>query len=135
MVPFPGQCHSREDSDIPGGIPGVPPQDGCALSHLTLSGNHLGDEDIEEVARSLPSCLSLVSLDLSANPGISTEGLRTLLGALEKRSRGLEFLSLAGCSVGPLDEPTWTRSTGMIRDLRLCGRRVRSDQRLFWKGP
>ncbi|XP_051631496.1 tonsoku-like protein [Manacus candei] len=108
-------------------------QEGCALSHLTLSGNHLGDKDIEEVARSLPSCPSLVSLDLSANPGISTEGLRSLLGALEKRGRGLEFLNLAGCSVGPLDDPTWTRSTGMIRELRLCRRRGRRDQRLCWK--
>uniref|UniRef100_A0A8C4UFX7 Tonsoku-like protein n=1 Tax=Falco tinnunculus TaxID=100819 RepID=A0A8C4UFX7_FALTI len=115
-------------------------QEGCALSHLTLSGNWLGDSDILEVARCLPTCPALASLDFSANPRISAMGLRTLLSALEERSRGLEFLSLAGCSVeGPLDDTTWARAASQIRDLRLCSQHVRrSDQRdagKAWHGP
>ncbi|XP_040443918.1 LOW QUALITY PROTEIN: tonsoku-like protein [Falco naumanni] len=115
-------------------------QEGCALSHLTLSGNWLGDSDILEVARCLPTCPALASLDFSANPRISATGLRTLLSALEERSRGLEFLSLAGCSVeGPLDDTTWARAASQIRDLRLCSQHVRrSDQRdagKAWHGP
>ncbi|KAK2510428.1 hypothetical protein Q9233_017752 [Columba guinea] len=100
-------------------------QDGCALSHLTLAGNHLGDSDVLEVARCLPSCPALVSLDLSANPGVGVAGLRALLDALGERGRGLRFLSLAGCSVdGPSDAATWAKITSLIQDLRLCGRRV-----------
>ncbi|KAM9257796.1 tonsoku-like protein [Morus bassanus] len=115
-------------------------QEGCALSHLTLSGNRLGDGDVLEVARCLPACPALVSLDFSANPGISAAGLRMLLSALEERSQGLQFLSLAGCSVeGPSDDATWARTAGNIRDLRLCGRRVsRGDRRdvgKAWRGP
>ncbi|XP_069636325.1 tonsoku-like protein [Haliaeetus albicilla] len=115
-------------------------QEGCVLSHLTFSGNRLGDSDVLEVARCLPACPALVSLDFSANPGISTTGLRTLLSALEERSQGLQFLSLAGCSVeGPLDDTTWARTAGKIQDLRLCGRHVsRSDQQnagKAWRGP
>ncbi|NXY90014.1 TONSL protein, partial [Alcedo cyanopectus] len=71
-------------------------QDSCALSHLTLSGNHLVDSDVQEVARCLPLCLPLVSLDFSANPGITVAGLWALLSALEHRNQGLHFLSLAG---------------------------------------
>ncbi|XP_055656353.1 LOW QUALITY PROTEIN: tonsoku-like protein [Falco peregrinus] len=115
-------------------------QEGCALSHLTLSGNWLGDGDILEVARCLPTCPALASLDFSANPRISATGLRTLLSALEERSQGLEFLSLAGCSVeGPLDDTTWARAASQIQDLRLCSQHVRrSDQRdagKAWHGP
>ncbi|NWR56076.1 TONSL protein, partial [Bucorvus abyssinicus] len=71
-------------------------QEGCALTHLTLAGNRLGDGDVGEVARCLPACPALVSLDLSANPGITVTGLRTLLRALYGRSEGLRFLSMAG---------------------------------------
>ncbi|OPJ81228.1 hypothetical protein AV530_011478 [Patagioenas fasciata monilis] len=98
--------------------------DGWALSHLTLAGNHLGDSDVLEVARCLRSCPALVSLDLSANPGIGVTGLRALLDALGERGRGLRFLSLAGCSVdGPSDTATWAKIS-LIQDLRLCGRRI-----------
>ncbi|XP_074713993.1 tonsoku-like protein isoform X2 [Strix uralensis] len=105
-------------------------QEGSALSHLTLSGNRLGDGDVLEVARCLPACPALVSLDFSANPGISTAGLRALLSALDQRSRGLRFLSLAGCAVeAPLDAATWAGIAGKIRDFRLCGKNVRPDPR------
>ncbi|XP_029142658.1 tonsoku-like protein [Protobothrops mucrosquamatus] len=115
-------------------------QEGCVLTHLGFSGNHLDDEDVSELARSLPACLSLVSLDLSANPAIGLVGLRTLLVTLEERKRGLRFLSLAGCSVrGPLETVTWTKLSSLVGQLQLCGRQLsRSDQRdvaEHWRGP
>ncbi|XP_065438325.1 tonsoku-like protein isoform X2 [Chrysemys picta bellii] len=115
-------------------------QEGCALTHLTVSGNHLSDEAVAELARCLPVCPALVSLDLSANPGITVVGLRTLLSALGERNQGLRYLSLAGCSVrGPLDSTTWARVSADVRELRLCSRQLsRSDQRGVgesWRGP
>ncbi|GAB0181184.1 tonsoku-like protein [Grus japonensis] len=113
-------------------------QDGCALSHLTLAGNRLGDGDVLEVTRCLPACPALVSLDFSANPGIGAAALRALLHALEERSQGLRFLSLAGCSVR-LDEATRAEIAAKIQDFRLCGRHVRqSDQQdvgKAWRAP
>uniref|UniRef100_A0A674I331 Tonsoku-like protein n=1 Tax=Terrapene triunguis TaxID=2587831 RepID=A0A674I331_9SAUR len=90
--------------------------------------------------RCLPVCPALVSLDLSANPGITVVGLRTLLSALGERNQGLRYLSLAGCSVrGPLDSTTWARVSADVRELRLCSRQLsRSDQRGVgesWRGP
>lgn len=46
--------------------------------------------------RCLPLCPSLVSLDLSANPEVSTAGLEELLGTLQERPQGLSFLGLSG---------------------------------------
>lgn len=46
--------------------------------------------------RCLPLCPSLVSLDLSANPEVSTAGLEELLCDLQKRPQGLSFLGLSG---------------------------------------
>lgn len=95
---------------------------GRALAHLELPGNGLDDAAVEELAGFIPSCPSLVSLNLSANPGITSAGLRALLVALGERGRGLHYLSLAGCSVeGPLDGATWARVAAGVRDLRLCG--------------
>ncbi|XP_070796277.1 tonsoku-like protein [Pituophis catenifer annectens] len=115
-------------------------QEGCVLTHLGLSGNHLDDDDVSELARSLLACLSLVSLDLSANPAIGILGLRTLLVTLEERKRGLQFLSLAGCSVrGPLETVTWTKLSSLVGQLQLCSRQLsRSDQRdvaELWHSP
>ncbi|XP_062424560.1 tonsoku-like protein [Rhea pennata] len=115
-------------------------QEGCALTHLTLSGNHLDDDAVLELARCLPACPALVSLDLSANPGVGIAGLRALLSALAERREGLRYLSLAGCSVqGPLDAATWAAAAASVRDLRLCSRRTSpSDQRAAgeaWRGP
>ncbi|XP_062371125.1 tonsoku-like protein [Cinclus cinclus] len=100
----------------------------CALCHLSLAGNHLRDQDIEELARSLPHCPSLVSLELSGNPGLGSETFRNILEALEKRERGLELLNLTGCGIRDLDGDALSRSRGKIRDLRLPGRK-------FLKGP
>ncbi|XP_060099031.1 tonsoku-like protein [Heteronotia binoei] len=106
-------------------------QEDCAVTHLTLSGNRLTDEAVEELARHLPACGSLLSLDLSANPAISIVGLRTLLTALEERQKGLQFLSLAGCSVkGPLDCTAWKKLSASVRHLQLCTRLLSpGDQR------
>ncbi|XP_061463118.1 tonsoku-like protein isoform X2 [Rhineura floridana] len=115
-------------------------QEGCALTHLAFSGNHLSDDATAELARCLPICLPLVSLDLSANPEIGIVGLRTLLLALEERSRGLQFLNLSGCSVrGPLDCVTWTKLSSKVCQLRLCTRHLsqRDQQGIaeLWHGP
>uniref|UniRef100_A0A8C4VFN1 Tonsoku-like protein n=1 Tax=Gopherus evgoodei TaxID=1825980 RepID=A0A8C4VFN1_9SAUR len=115
-------------------------QEGCALTHLTVSGNHLGDEAVAELARCLLVCPALVSLDLSANPAITVVGLRMLLSALGERNQGLHYLSLAGCSVrSPLDSTTWARVSADVHELRLCSRQLsRSDQQGVgesWRGP
>ncbi|XP_044540637.1 tonsoku-like protein [Gracilinanus agilis] len=82
-------------------------QDGCALTHLTLSGNHLNDEAIRSLTRCLPICPSLISLDLTANPKISRASLEEILSTLQERNSGLDFLGLAGCSIeGPLGSCT-----------------------------
>lgn len=109
--------------------------------------------------RCLPACPALVSLDLSANPSITATGLRALLRALDRRSEGLRFLSLAGtttagtgsiagtgteltapisprpppgCSVdGSLDNAIWAETAGKIRELRLG----RGHRQLFWQSP
>ncbi|XP_015278310.1 PREDICTED: tonsoku-like protein [Gekko japonicus] len=101
------------------------------VTHLTLSGNRLTDEAIAALARCLPACCSLDSLDLSANPDIGIVGLRTLLTALEERQKGLRFLGLAGCSVrGPVDCTTWNKLSAHVRHLQLCTRHLSpSDQR------
>uniref|UniRef100_A0A8C8RGP6 Tonsoku-like protein n=1 Tax=Pelusios castaneus TaxID=367368 RepID=A0A8C8RGP6_9SAUR len=100
-------------------------QEGCALTHLTLSGNRLSDEAVGNLARCLLICPSLGSLDLSANPGITIVGLRMLLSALGERNQGLRYLSLAGCRVqGPVDSTTWARLSANVCDLRLCGREL-----------
>ncbi|XP_026547896.1 tonsoku-like protein, partial [Notechis scutatus] len=115
-------------------------QEGCALTHLGLSGNHLDDNDVSELARSLLACPSLASLDLSANPAISILGLRTLLVTLEERKRGLQSLNLAGCAVrGPLETATWAKLSSLVGQLQLCSRQLsRSDQRdvaQLWRTP
>uniref|UniRef100_A0A4W3H2Y2 Tonsoku-like protein n=1 Tax=Callorhinchus milii TaxID=7868 RepID=A0A4W3H2Y2_CALMI len=74
---------------------------GCALTHLNLSGNRLTDECASDLSRCLLLCGSLVSLDLSANPGITGRGLERLLLAIAGRSVGMQYLSLAGeCRYG-----------------------------------
>ncbi|XP_074843643.1 tonsoku-like protein [Carettochelys insculpta] len=115
-------------------------QQGCALTHLALSGNHLNDEAVAELARCLLVCPTLISLDLSANPEVTSGGLQMLLSALGERRQGLQYLSLAGCRVrGPLDSTTWARVSANVRELRLCSRQLSgSNQRGVgesWLGP
>ncbi|XP_074390441.1 tonsoku-like protein [Zonotrichia albicollis] len=65
-----GDRHGDSAGDIGRDVAEYLQQAGCALRHLSLAGNHLRDGDITELARSLPACPSLLSLDLSANPRI-----------------------------------------------------------------
>ncbi|XP_061028188.1 tonsoku-like protein [Eubalaena glacialis] len=105
-------------------------KEGCALEHLGLSANHLGDEAVRDLSRCLPLCPSLVSLDLSANPKISCAGLEELLSALQGRPQGLSFLGLSGCAVqGPLGLRLWDNLTVQLRELQLCSRRLSAEDR------
>ncbi|XP_071275232.1 tonsoku-like protein [Agelaius tricolor] len=117
---------SRGDSrgDIGRDVAEYLQQPGCALCHLSLAGNHLRDGDIDELARALPACPSLLSLDLSANPGLASGTFRELLQGLGRRGRGLERLGLAGCGLGEVE---LEGARGKIRELRLPRRKGWSE--------
>ncbi|XP_034868070.1 LOW QUALITY PROTEIN: tonsoku-like protein [Mirounga leonina] len=105
-------------------------KEGCALAHLSLSANHLGDKAVRDLSRCLPYCPSLTSLDLSANPEISCVGLEELLSALQMRPQGLSFLGLSGCAVqGPLRLGLWDRIAALVQELQLCSRRLCPEDR------
>ncbi|XP_043119812.1 tonsoku-like protein isoform X2 [Puntigrus tetrazona] len=96
-------------------------QGDCPLTHLNLAGNGLTDHSVLLLARCLPVCPSLVSLDLSANPSVTSVGLQSLLNALMEAQRPLTHLSLQGCRVsGPLADVCLDSLSDHIRDLRLC---------------
>ncbi|KAI7804959.1 tonsoku-like protein, partial [Triplophysa rosa] len=93
----------------------------CTLTHLSLAGNGLTDNSILSLSRCLPVCPSLVSLDLSANPAVTSAGLRSLLDALVEAQRPLTHLNLQGCQVsGPWGDLNLDNLSDHIRDLRLC---------------
>lgn len=105
-------------------------QEGCVLEHLSMSANHLGDKDVRALSRCLPLCPSLVSLDLSANPEVSSAGLEELLSTLQKRPQGLSFLGLSGCAVqGPLGLDLWDKVVAQLQELQLCTRRLSAEDR------
>ncbi|KAG8515412.1 Tonsoku-like protein, partial [Galemys pyrenaicus] len=119
---------SQAGDQAPTGLcpPGpLSPQEGCALEHLDLSANHLCDAAVGDLSRCLPCCLSLASLDLSANPEVGRSGLEGLLSALQERPGGLRFLGLAGCGVrGPLGAGLWAQVRARLRELQLCSRHL-----------
>uniref|UniRef100_UPI00398EBFCD tonsoku-like protein isoform X2 n=1 Tax=Pristiophorus japonicus TaxID=55135 RepID=UPI00398EBFCD len=93
-------------------------QDECCLTHLNLSGNRLTDDSIRDLSRCLFLCPSLVSLDMSANCGITRVGVEMLLGAVRERSCGMQYLSVSGSSVqGPLNMET---VGAKLVELKLC---------------
>ncbi|XP_053571470.1 tonsoku-like protein [Bombina bombina] len=95
-------------------------QDGCALTHLNLSCNHLTDEAVQCLARCLPVSLSLKFLDLSGNPGVGTDGLECLLKAVQERSSEMSNLNLTGCSIrGPLSSSFLDAISSSLQELRL----------------
>nr|XP_012615646.1 tonsoku-like protein isoform X4 [Microcebus murinus] len=105
-------------------------KEGCALAHLTLSANHLGDKAVRDLSRCLPHCPSLISLDLSANPEISCASLEELLSTLQKRLQGLCFLGLSGCALqGPLGLGLWEKTTMQVQELQLCSRSLCAEDR------
>ncbi|XP_074547775.1 tonsoku-like protein [Halichoeres trimaculatus] len=96
-------------------------QDECSLTHLSLGSNGLTDSSAVALARCLPSCPSLVSLNLSGNPSVTSSGLHSVLTALREARRSLTLLNLQGCQVfGPWDSEGLDGLSGLIQDLRLC---------------
>ncbi|XP_051503112.1 tonsoku-like protein [Myxocyprinus asiaticus] len=96
-------------------------QGDCPLVHLSLAGNGLTDHSILSLARCLPFCHSLTSLDLSANPAVTSAGLQSLLNALMEAQRPLTHLNLQGCQVsGPWGDLCLDSLSDHIQDLRLC---------------
>ncbi|XP_073086443.1 tonsoku-like protein isoform X2 [Manis javanica] len=121
---------SKSDSGLVEPVVRYLTKEGCALVHLSLSANHLGDEAARGLSRCLSFCSSLVSLDLSANPEISSAGLEELLSALQARPRGLRFLGLSGCAVrSPLGLDLWSKITTQLQELQLCNRHLSAEDR------
>ncbi|XP_011373143.1 tonsoku-like protein [Pteropus vampyrus] len=121
---------SKSDSGLMEPIVRYLTKEGCALTHLNLSANHLDSEAVGDLSRCLPLCPSLVSLDLSANPEIGSEGLEGLLSALQERPQGLRFLCLSGCAVrGPLGLGLWDKITAELQELQLCSQRLSREDR------
>ncbi|KAK2503088.1 hypothetical protein MC885_018775 [Smutsia gigantea] len=121
---------SKSDSGLVESVVRYLTKEGCALVHLSLSANHLGDKAARDLSRCLPFCSSLVSLDLSANPEISCAGLKELLSALQVRPRGLSFLGLSGCAVqSPLGLDLWSKITTQLQELQLCNRYLSAEDR------
>ncbi|XP_054909546.1 tonsoku-like protein isoform X2 [Poeciliopsis prolifica] len=93
----------------------------CPLIHLSLAGNGLTDGSVAILARCLPSCPSLTSLDLSGNPSVSWSGLRSILTSVREASRPLTLLNLQGCQVsGPWSSEELDGLSELVQDLRLC---------------
>ncbi|KAG7224182.1 hypothetical protein INR49_019917 [Caranx melampygus] len=96
-------------------------QEDCSLTHLSLAANGLMDSSVATLARCLPTCPSLVSLNLSGNPSITSAGLHSILNSLREASRPLTLLNLQGCQVsGPWDPAGLDGLTELVKDLRLC---------------
>lgn len=113
-------------------------QDGCVLSHLALSSNHLSDESVRDLARCLPVCPSLTSLDLSGNPKIGANGFRHLLKGIQERNGEMRELNLTGCGIqGPFDGCSLDVLSSHLQELRLCSRSLSKQDRetLLRAGP
>uniref|UniRef100_A0A8C5N824 Tonsoku-like protein n=1 Tax=Gouania willdenowi TaxID=441366 RepID=A0A8C5N824_GOUWI len=96
-------------------------QDECSLSHLSLAANGLTDNSVASLARCLPLCPTLVSLNLSANPCVTTDGFHSLLTSVREAGRPLTLLNIQGCQVsGPWDSESLTDLSELVQDLRLC---------------
>ncbi|XP_068608368.1 tonsoku-like protein [Brachionichthys hirsutus] len=96
-------------------------QDECSLTHLSLAANGLTDSSVATLSGCLPSCPTLVSLNLSANPSVTSAGLHSLLVSLREACRSLTLLNLQGCQVsGPWDGADLDGLSALVQDLRLC---------------
>ncbi|KAJ0063136.1 hypothetical protein NL108_012626, partial [Boleophthalmus pectinirostris] len=69
-------------------------QNECPLTHLHLGSNGLTDNSVVSLARCLVSCPSLVNLNLSGNPSITSAGLYHILASLKEAGRSLNHLNL-----------------------------------------
>ncbi|XP_069588240.1 tonsoku-like protein isoform X2 [Ranitomeya imitator] len=105
-------------------------QDRCALSHLTLSCNHLSDEFVRDLARCLPISSSLTALDLSGNPKIGAQGFYLLLNGIQERNGGMQELNLTGCSIrGPFNVRSLDALSSLLQELRLGSRSLSKTDR------
>ncbi|KAM6916825.1 tonsoku-like protein [Lycodopsis pacificus] len=96
-------------------------QDECSLTHLSLAANGLTDSSVATLARCLPSCPTLVSLNLSGNPSVTSAALHNILISLREACRPLTLLNLQGCEVsGPWDSAGLDGLSELVKDLRLC---------------
>uniref|UniRef100_H3DIT7 Tonsoku-like protein n=1 Tax=Tetraodon nigroviridis TaxID=99883 RepID=H3DIT7_TETNG len=96
-------------------------QEECVLTHLSLAANGLTDANVATLARCLASCPTLVSLDISGNPQVTSAGLQNILTQLKESSRPLTLLNLEGCQVsGPWDAAALDGLSDLVQDLRLC---------------
>ncbi|TKS86669.1 Tonsoku-like protein NF-kappa-B inhibitor-like protein 2 [Collichthys lucidus] len=96
-------------------------QDECSLTYLSLAANGLTDSSVATLARCLPSCPTLVSLNLSGNPSVTSAGLHNILMSLREAGRPLTLLNLQGCQVsGPWDSACLDGLSELVQDLRLC---------------
>uniref|UniRef100_UPI0037E8D1BE tonsoku-like protein n=1 Tax=Semicossyphus pulcher TaxID=241346 RepID=UPI0037E8D1BE len=114
-------CRGPADFPVLEHLTKVLSQDECSLTHLSLAANGLTDSSLTTLARCLPSCPSLVSLNLSGNPSVTSAGLNTILNALREARRPLTLLNLQGCQVsGPWDSAALDGLSELVQDLRLC---------------
>ncbi|KAK5857492.1 hypothetical protein PBY51_010734 [Eleginops maclovinus] len=96
-------------------------QEGCSLTHLSLAANGLTDSSVAALARCLPSCPTLVNLNLSGNPSVTSAGLNNILISLREACRPLSLLNLQGCEVcGPWDNASLDGLSDLVQDLRIC---------------
>ncbi|KAM4724394.1 tonsoku-like protein [Anableps anableps] len=93
----------------------------CPLIHLSLAANGLTDSGVAVLARCLPLCPTLLSLNLSGNPSVSSAGLHSILTSVRGASRPLTLLNLQGCQVsGPWSSEELEDLSELVQDLRLC---------------
>ncbi|XP_015240634.1 PREDICTED: tonsoku-like protein [Cyprinodon variegatus] len=96
-------------------------QDELSLSHLSLASNGLTDSSVAVLARCLPLCPTLTSLNLSGNPSVTSAGLQSILASMREASRPLALLNLQGCQVsGPWIHEELEDLSELVQDLRLC---------------
>lgn len=67
--------------------------------------------------RCLSSCPTLVSLNLSGNPSVTSAGLHNILASVREARRPLTLLNLEGMHMCELGDTSWTWSFTLIHNL------------------
>ncbi|XP_065328153.1 tonsoku-like protein [Pelmatolapia mariae] len=83
-------------------------QDECSLSHLSLAANGLTDSSVTTLARCLSSCPTLVSLNLSGNPSVTSA------------CTWQQFVSCCCQVSGPWETEDPDSLSELVQDIRLC---------------
>ncbi|XP_048795486.1 uncharacterized protein LOC125690810 [Lagopus muta] len=108
-------------------------QERCAVTHLTVAGNHLDGSDVTELMGAAMFRGRVRSLDASANGAVSAASLRSLQAMLAGRPHALRHLNLAGCSLQlPPDDAVWEQLGAAVEELRIRGAARRGGQK--WGG-